>query len=86
MVEWIDGIRVRVAPHSCWPNGATGTVRPFPKVAELCVETNGCSRVVHGRLGPLTMVWVVFDYPVQDGESDGPYVEGEILSGHLCPE
>jgi hypothetical protein len=86
-VAWADGLRVRVAPHPFWPDGAVGTVRPFPAVAaELAGGADDCSRVVQGRLGPLTMVWVVFDRPVRDGDGDGPYREGEIGSEYLSPE
>ena len=86
-MAWADGTRVRVAPHTFWPNGAVGTVRPFPEfAAELAGGAEGCSRVVQGRVGPLTMVWVVFDEPVRDGEGDGAYREGEILNEYLSLE
>lgn len=85
-MAWADGTRVRVSPHTFWPDGATGTVRPFPVAAELCGGAHGCSRVIRGRVGLMTMVWVVFDQPVRDGDGDGPYSEGEILSEYLSPE
>jgi hypothetical protein len=85
-VAWKDGTRVIVASHPSWPDGATGTVRPFPTVvADLCDQSDGCSRVVQGRQGPLTFFWVVFDAPVRDGDGDGPYQEGEIRSEYLSP-
>ena len=84
---WADRTRVRVMPHPFWPDGVAGTVRPFPAVAaELCGGADGCSRATSGRVGPLTTVWVVFDRAVRDGDGDGPYREGEILSEYLAPE
>lgn len=86
-MAWADGTRVQVTPHPFWPEGAVGTVRPFPAVvAELAGGADGCSRVVQGRVGPLTMVWVVYDRPVRDGDGEGPYREGEILSEYLLSE
>lgn len=86
-MAWADGTRVRVVPHPFWPDGAVGTVRPFPAVAaELAGGAEGCSRVVRGRAGLLTMVWVVFDQPIRDGDGDGPYPEAEIDSDYLSPE
>jgi hypothetical protein len=38
------------------------------------------------RIGRLTMVWVVLDQPVQDGDGHGPYREGEISSEYLSAE
>jgi len=85
-MKWTDGIRVRIRPHAFWPSGANGTVRPFPAVAaELCGGADGCSRLVQGREEMLTMVWVVFDVAMRDGDGDGPYREGEILSEYLLP-
>ncbi len=81
---WTEGTHVRVLPNPAWPNGAVGTVRPFPDyVAALCGGADGCSRVVQGARRPLTMVWVVFDQAVRDGDGDGPYSEGEIQSEYL---
>ena len=61
-----------------------GTVRPFPIVAaDLCGGADGCTRIIQGRLKLLTMVWVVFDTEVRDGDGDGPYREGEIDSSYL---
>ena len=86
-MAWADGTRVRVAPHPFWPDGAVGTVRPFPPVAAaLAGGADGCSRVTGGRVGPLTFVWVVFDRAVRDGDGDGPYREGEIEDVYLSPE
>lgn len=86
-VAWADGTRVRVAPHPFWPDGVIGTVRPFPTfAADLVGGADGCTRVVQGRVGPLTMVWVVFDFSVRDGDGDGTYREGEIGSECLSPE
>lgn len=83
-MNWTDGTRVEVLPHPFWPDGAVGTVRPFPSyVTELCGDTDGCTRVFRGARGPLVMVWVVFDEATRDGEGDGPYREGEILAEHL---
>ena len=83
-MAWTDGTRVQVAPHAFWPDGANGIVRPFPSfAAELCGGADGCFRVTDGARGPLTIVWVVFDKPVRDGDGDGPYGEGEILSEYL---
>ena len=80
---YAEGIRVRVAPHPFWPDGAAGTIGPFPGfAAELC-GADGCSRVFQGAQGPITMVWVVFDEPRRDGDGDGPYREGEIMAEHL---
>ena len=83
-MEWLEGMRVRVLPNPFWPDGNTGTVRPFPAfAAELCGGAEGCSRVFQGARGPITMVWVVFDEPRRDGDGDGPYREGEILAEYL---
>jgi hypothetical protein len=83
-MEFANGLRVRVAPHAFWRGGAIGTVRPFPgSVTELVGDTEKCTRVFQGARGPLTMVWVVFDEPCQDGEGDGPYRQGEIMSEYL---
>jgi hypothetical protein len=77
-------MRVRILPHAFWPSGGVGTVRPFPDVAaELAGGAAGCSRVIQGVGGPIEMVWVVFDQPVADGDRDGLYLEGEILTEHL---
>ena len=60
LMEWLEGLRVQVLPHPFWPDGNTGTVRPFPAfAAELCGGAEGCSRVFQGAHGPITMVWVV---------------------------
>jgi hypothetical protein len=81
---WTDGTLVRVAPHPFWPDGAIGTVRPFPAAAAgLAGGADGCSRLTTGRVGPLTMVWVVFDRAVRDGDGDGLYCDGEVLSEYL---
>ena len=83
-MDLVEGLRVRVAPHVFWPEGAVGTVRPYPGfVADLCGDAEGCSRVFRGARGPITMAWVVFDEPSRDGEGDGPYDEGEVLAEHL---
>ncbi len=83
-MEWRDGTRVRVVPHPFWPDGAEGTVRPFPRyAAELCGGADGCSRSFDGAKRPITMVWVVFDKAVRDGDGDGPYREGEIMAEYL---
>lgn len=85
-MEFSNGLRVRVAPHAFWPGGAIGTVRPFPGfVNELVGGTEECTRMFQGARGPLTMVWVVFDELCRDGEGDGPYREGEIVSEYLVP-
>jgi hypothetical protein len=77
-------MRVRVLPHSFWPDGAVGTVRPYPPfAAKLAGGAAGCSRVVRGKRGPVEVVWMVFDRMAQDGEGDGPYREGEILAEYL---
>jgi hypothetical protein len=86
-MDWVDGTRVRIEPHPMWPEGGTGTVRPVRVVFEGddgIIE--GCTRVVKGRHGPVTFVWVVFDRPMKDGDDDGPYREGEIEAEHLSPE
>jgi hypothetical protein len=83
-MEFAEGMRVRVAPHPFWPDGAGGTVRPFPRyVAELCGGADGCSRVFRGTRGPITMVWVVFDKAVRGCDGDGPYHESEIMAEYL---
>jgi hypothetical protein len=85
-MEFAEGMRVRVAPHPFWPDGASGTVRRFPGIAaEVCGGVDGCSRVFPGARGPITMVWLVFDEPRRDGDGDGPYREGEIMAEHLSP-
>jgi len=84
MTDWLDGTRVTIAPHAFWPDGGVGTVRPFPDVAaELAGGADGCSRTFDGAKRPFTMVWVVFDSPLMDGDDDGPYREGEIDSDKL---
>ena len=81
---WKDGTRVMINPHAFWPAGGSGTVRPFPAVAsELAGGSNGCFRTLSGAKRTLTMVWVVFDSPLHDGEGDGPYRQGEIEDLHL---
>ncbi len=85
-MELTEGLRVRVAPHCFWPDGATGTVRSYPGfVADLCGGADGCSRVFRGARGPIAMAWVVFDEPRRDGEGDGPYSEGEVMAEHIAP-
>jgi hypothetical protein len=85
-MEWSDGTRVRLAPCAPWPDGAVGTVRLYPDyITKLCGGADGCTRVTQGARGPLTMVWVVFDQAVRDGDGDGPYFEAEILSEYLSP-
>ena len=83
---WVDGTRVRINPHAFWPAGGTGTVRPFPTtVGDKLDGTSGCSRILSGAKRTLTMVWVVFDSPLHDGDSGGPYREGEIDDSYLVP-
>jgi hypothetical protein len=83
---WTDGTRVIINPHAFWPAGGTGTVRPFPAIAiELVGGSSGCLRTFTGAKRTLTMVWVVFDSPLHDGDGDGPYREGEIDDLHLTP-
>ena len=82
--KWIEGTRVAIAPHAFWPDGGIGTVRPFPDVAaELAGGADGCARSFAGAKRMLTMVWVVFDSPLMDGDGDGPYREGEIEAEEL---
>lgn len=51
-MAWADGKRVRVEPHPFWPDGATGTVRPFPAVAaELCGGADGWRNDMPRRAG-----------------------------------
>ena len=86
-MTWVDGARVRIDPHPFWPDGGSGTVRPVGVVFEDDdAIVDGCTRVVQGRGGPITFVWVVFDRPLWDGDGDGPYREGEIEAEHLSPE
>ncbi len=86
MTNWHDGTRVAISPHGFWPEGGIGTVRPFPVVAaELVGGADGCSRTCDGAKCQLTMVWVVFDSPMRDGDGDGPYREGEIEATELTP-
>ncbi len=85
MTDWLDGTRVEISPHAFWPDGGIGTVRQFPEVAaELVGGASGCSRTFQGSKRTLTMVWVVFDSPLMDGEGDGPYREGEIDAAELA--
>jgi hypothetical protein len=94
-MEFTNGVRVKVKPHFWWPDGAVGTVRPFPGVLQevphvreaggMAVDPGGCTRPYQDTDGPRTMVWVVFDEPARDYDGDGPYSQGEILSQHLEP-
>ena len=85
MTEWQDGDRVSISPHVFWPDGGTGTVRPFPDVAaDLAGGADGCCRTFDGARKQITMVWVVFDSPLVDGDGDGPYREGEIKASELA--
>ena len=90
-----DGIRVRILPHFWWPQGAVGTVRPFPGVLQgiphvqeqggMAVNPDGCTRPFRDTAGQRMMVWVMFDEPTTDCEGAGLYTEGEILSQYLEP-
>lgn len=81
---WTDGTRVTINPHAFWPSGGIGTVRPFPTAArDIAGGARECSRTFSGAERTLTLVWVVFDAPLRDGEGDGPYLEGEIEDLHL---
>ena len=85
MTEWQDGDRVSISPHVFWPDGGTGTVRPFPDVAaDLAGGADGCCRTFDGARKQITMVWVIFDSPLVDGDGDGPYREGEIKASELA--
>ena len=84
MTKLQDGDRVTISPHAFWPDGGSGTVRPFPNsAAELAGGADGCSRTFDGAKTEITMVWVVFDSPLMDGDGDGPYREGEIEATEL---
>lgn len=88
-----DGVRVRVIPHFWWPQGAVGTVRPFPRILDqvpyagtsggLKINPDGCTRPYQDTDGARTFVWAVFDQPARDFEGAGPYEQGEILSQYL---
>jgi hypothetical protein len=92
-MEFTEGIRVRFVPHFWWPQGAVGTVRPFPGVLSevphvaasggLAINPDGCTRPYRDTDGLRTMVWVVFDEPARDFEGAGPYSQGEVLSQYL---
>ena len=76
MTEWQDGDRVSISPHVFWPDGGTGTVRPFPDVAaDLAGGADGCCRTFDGARKQITMVWVIFDSPLVDGDGDGHTVK-----------
>lgn len=76
---WTNGTRVKIMPHAFWPTGGTGTVRPFPALAnEIVDQYHKCSRTFDSSNRRLTLVWIVFESPLIDGEGDGPYQEGEI--------
>lgn len=84
MTKWQNGIRVSISPHAFWPDGGSSTVCPFPSAAaELADGANGCFRTFDGAKEQITMVWVVFDSPLTDGDGDGPYAEGEIEATEL---
>jgi hypothetical protein len=88
-----DGARVEVSGHGSWPDGSTGTVRPFPSfVRVMCSDpphgandffVDGLGRRSTGRIGHVVTQWVEFDEPTDDGSGDGPYGGGEILIKHL---
>ena len=94
-MEFADGVRVQVKPHFWWPQGAVGTVRPFPGVLQevphvrevggIVIDPGNCTRPYQDSDGPRTMVWVVFDEPTRDCDGDGPYSQGEVLSQYLEP-
>jgi hypothetical protein len=94
-MEFSDGVRVRIRPHFWWPQGASGTIRPFPgllqevphvrEVGGMVIDSGGCTRPYQDTDGPRTMVWVVFDEPARDFEGAGPFGQGEVLSQYLEP-
>lgn len=94
-MEFVDGVRVRVKPHFWWPDGAVGTVRPFPGVLQdvphvreaggTMIDPGGCTRPYRDTDGPRAMVWVAFDEPARNFDGDGPDAQGEVLSRYPEP-
>jgi len=65
-----------------WPNDCSGVIAEPPEFAQKLVADQepwqGFIRIVKGRKGPITFLWVVFDEPQKDGDGDGPYTGGEV--------
>jgi hypothetical protein len=82
-MEFADGMRVRMTPHFWWPQGAIGTVRPFPGVLQsvphvvvgggLVTDAGGCTRPYRDTDGLRTRAWAAFDEPARDFAGAGPY-------------
>jgi len=83
-----EGTRVSIVGHGGWPDGSTGTIRPFPGfVREHLIGHGGVRRdfleaglvrITRGRRGKIYSQWVAFDSPLDDGSGDGPYEMAEI--------
>ena len=82
-----EGDKVRIIPHVFWPDGGTGVVAlPNAAVRSALADKadfDSTQRAVHGESVSATLVWVKFDQPIQDGEGDGPYPEGEVEIEYL---